>query len=219
MQNQIKYETSRFFVIIFTLLAFFAVSSTCFAIEGKVSFKGNLFFRYQLGEAFKKIENGFYPTGSSFFLLTPPNTLFPLATDTIIQNASFSIILFPGTLLKLDCGILRLLNGRILIKTDEPLQEPLKFIQSRFEIQLYQGELLFEITPLQHAWLAMLKTGEGWLKDISRKIVVLKPGIEIEIPLFGKTVVKEQISSRWQSAPEVSVVSDVAAVFANFSTP
>ncbi len=199
-------------VIIFALLVLLVCSGSCLAMEDGFSLKGNLFYRYQADEAFKKVEDGFCPTGS-FFLSTAPDTLFPLATDSSIQNASFSIILFPGTLLKVDRRTLRLLGGRIQIKSDEPLQEPLEFVHSRFVIQFYQGEMLFEVTPLQHAWLAMLKTGEGWLKDLSRRVVVLKPGTEIEVPLFGETVVKERISSRWQSAPEVSVVSDVAAVF------
>ena len=203
--------TAIFFL---TLLVWTAETSCCSAISNELSLEGKLFYRYQAEENFKKVENGACPTGS-FYLLAAPDTLFPMATGSSIQNASFSIILYPGALLNVDSGKLRLLGGRIQVKSEEPLQEPIKFVDSRFVIQFYQGEMLFEMTPLRHAWLAMIKTGEGWLKDRSRRVVVLQPGTEIEIPLFGETVVKERIGSRWQKAPEVAVVEDVAAVFSD----
>lgn len=185
--------------------------SSSFALE-PANLKGNLFFRTQAGREFNRVKSEFQLKEPAL-ISAPPDSLFPLATGSTIEIASFSLTVFPGSTLKVAGRNLNLLKGRIKITGDNPESSSLRIGDAKFSAEIYHGDFLLEVTPEDDFWMAMSKKGEAWLKDRSRRVVEFQPGSEVHIPLFGKTIVKERLSSRWEKAPEVSVIDNVAAVF------
>lgn len=201
---------SRLFLVI--AVPFFIFSGLVAGFAGDaISCHGNLYLRKQIGQAFEKVAAGqILETG---IISAPPDTLFPLATGSSLQIGSCSVILYPGTTLRIEEKGMRLLGGRIKVSNDNAAAEPLRFISAKFHAELYHGEYLLEVSPDGDNWLAMMKKGEGWMKDRSRRVVEFQPGTEIQVPLFSETLVKERLSPRWEQPPQVAVVDDVAAVF------
>lgn len=196
-----------------SFLFFILISSYSAALaQNNIVASGSFFFKPLKMHRFEAL-------ASESILLGPgtisvlPDTIFPLATSSRLIIGSTSIVLYPGAVMKIDAGLFQPLAGRFFINNENEASDHVSFGNQRFLARFYTGEYLLEITPRNTVWIAMRKSGEGWVKDFERRIVEFQPGTEVEIPPFSSTVVKEIISSRWEKAPEGAVVRDVAAVF------
>jgi hypothetical protein len=191
-------------------LFFFLLTPEIFSAEIKPF--GNLFYRPQGRSEFKKIDKSFELNGETL-LTVPPELKMPLASDSGFLIGSCSVVLFPGSVLKLNDKTFFPLQGRIKLSSSHAQEILIKGL--KFSCGYLEGDLLVEVTPEQTAWLLLLKKGQVWLKDFARKVVNFEPSTEVEIPRFGPTRVRQRPSARWGLSPENAVIPDVEAVFSS----
>ncbi|GEM_PF-5979835 len=194
------------------LLSIFIFSYSVTLAQANIVASGSFFFKPLKMRSFELLASESILPGLGTISVLP-DTIFPLATSSRLIIGSTSITLYPGAMLKINAGLFQPLSGRFLINNENEASDHVAFGNRRFMARFYTGEYLLEITPRNTVWIAMRKSGEGWVKDFERRIIEFQPGTEVEIPPFSSTVVKETISSRWEKAPEMAVVREVAAVF------
>lgn len=197
------------FVLLFVLAAFPVARAEDVIVTGKV------FGKEPAGRVFARMPGTFSVKDFSGIISVPPDSLFPLATDSMIILGSHTITLYPGAMVKILSGTFQPVLGRIAITNENLKSDPLVFCGERFSGQFHTGRLLIEITPEKTAWFAMEKKGTAWIKDFERRIVEFQPGTELEVPPFSPGKTNERLSSRWSNPPAVSVIRNVNAVFSN----
>lgn len=201
----------RSLILLFFFFAFTLLNSV--AVADSLELSGDLVFRLPGAKNFQKKSGEQLNFPEHTIFAVPPFLKEPLATNSKLIIASHSITLFPGATIKIAGGILYPLAGRISFSNENKEIAPIVLRGARYFCQYFHGELLVEVTPENTTWILMQNKGSGWVKDLTRKIVELQSGSEVEIPPFKPTKVREIPGSRWAKPPECAVVSNVNAVF------
>ncbi|HNW36664.1 MAG TPA: hypothetical protein PKM25_17125 [Candidatus Ozemobacteraceae bacterium] len=124
------------------------------------------------------------------------------------EGASDTLELYPGSILAVEKKSVRLDLGRLrLVASGSP---GLVLDLRRAMLELPAGEALAEVDPRGNVRLA-LERGSGWVKLADRRIIMLAPGKQIEIPRYGTPGQPSETGHIWNTPPEFWLMPRPAA--------
>ena len=136
----------------------------------------------------------------------PDNAIYSIpnkekASDTILLLDGHRIKLYPGASFKISKGLLIPLVGRFEFSTSDNEADSVNIAANNCNAAYTYGHFLIEVTPDNGVFFAMKSKGSAWVKDIARKVYDLKQGQQIQVPLYGQTVLKSHVESFWGKKP------------------
>lgn len=134
-------------------------------------------------------------------IYNPPNSIAPLATDSMVLIGSHTLILYPASSIKILKDGFIPLSGRIELNDEDENCHGLKFCSKKYVGEYVYGNLKIEVTPDSGTFFAMFGEGYAWIKNISRKTVELKRNTELYFPLYGESTTSKSLSGFWNDKP------------------
>ena len=136
----------------------------------------------------------------------PDNAIYSIpseekASDTILLLDGHRIKLFPGASFKISKGLLIPLVGRFEFSSSDNATSSINIAANNCNAAYSFGHFFIEATPDNGVFFAMKSKGSAWVKDISRKVFELRQGQQIQVPLYGQTVLKSHVESFWGKKP------------------
>ncbi len=151
------------------------------------------------------------PSGSSRYIRNPLPTIPDRAIISIPDNDNASdsfllldghkIKLYPGAVFKIQNSSFFPLVGRFEFSSDETATNSISIIANNCNSGYSFGHFLIEVTPDNGVFFALKNNGRAWVKDISRKVFELKQGQQVQIPLYGPSVLKSRVEAFWGKDP------------------
>lgn len=129
-----------------------------------------------------------------------PSVSNSVATGSTILLGSHTLILFPGSTVRILANGIYPLAGRFELNT-KSASEALQINTRKFSAAYNEGNFLIEVTPDNGTYAALRNKGEVWFKDSARRIFQLQPGQQLYFPLFGETQQQERLSGFWAASP------------------
>ena len=136
----------------------------------------------------------------------PDNAIYSIpneekASDTLLLLDGHKIKLYPGSSFKISKGILIPLVGRFEFSSTDDEANSINIAANNCNAAYTYGHFFIEATPDNGVFFAMKSKGSAWVKDIARNVYELKQGQQIQVPLYGQTVLKSHVESFWGKKP------------------
>lgn len=194
-----KLQLIKLFVLV-VFLCFFAIlcEGSRDGIAETARFEGICYIRLPGFRNYILQENISNPPEGSFITIKP-SVESPIATQSVMLIGSYSMIMYPGAVLRINEKSSTPITGRFVISGRG--EEPFILISRYFELQFFDGEVMIEVTPDNGTYIAMPKKGDAFVKDLYRNVYDLKSRNELYFPLFGESKLSKRLSSFWQDAP------------------
>ena len=148
---------------------------------------------------------------SSRYIRNPLSTIPENAIVSINENNNASesfllldghrIKLFPGAVFKISKGSFSPLVGRFEFTSDETASNTINIVANNCNAGYSYGHFLIEVTPDNGVFFALKNKGLAWVKDVSRKVFELRQGQQVQVPLFGPSVLKSRVEAFWGKDP------------------
>lgn len=181
-------------------MVFLSFKAPVFSIGNSIKVFGNISVRSFYSNTFEKAKTSIN-FNESLLLKSHVSYSNKLATDSKLIISSFTITLFPGSLIKIDKKSIRPMLGRIKITKEIANKDFLIFKTKKFLCEFTSGILLIEACPNGDFYIAAPKSIKSILKENNRKIHILQAGNEIFFPAFGTPKIRGMLSNRWSNPP------------------
>lgn len=158
--------------------------------------------------------NGYYlirlPGSSKYIQNTltklPDNIIFSIPDINNASNTSFTldghlVKAYPGTVFKISKSSFIPLSGRFEFTSDETATNSINIIANNCNAGYSYGHFLIEATPDNGIFFAMKNNGSAWIKDHHRKVFELKSGQQLQVPLFGESILRNRVEAFWGKEP------------------
>ena len=177
-------------------LLLFCLPLKLLAANLSVEIIGDFLLRVPGSSSYIKSELKSFPEDSIFSIPDLENA----SSSTLIIDGQ-NIKLFPGTVFKVTKDYLLPLAGRFEFNNEDSEANTINVVANNCNAGYVYGHFLIEVTPDNGVFFALKNKGNAWVKDISRKVYVLKQGQQLQVPLFGNTVLKRSVDYFWGKAP------------------
>ena len=85
--------------------------------------------------------------------------------------------------------------------SDENATNSISIVANNCNAGYSYGNFLIEVTPDNGVFFALKNKGSAWVKDVNRKVFELKQGQQIQVPLFGSSVLRNHVEAFWGKEP------------------
>ena len=135
----------------------------------------------------------------------PDNSIISIAdnnaSESFLLLDGHQIKLFPGAVFKISKGSFCPLVGRFEFSSDETASNSISIIANNCNAGYGYGHFLIEVTPDNGVFFALKNKGLAWVKDVSRKVFELRQGQQVQVPLYGPSVLKNRVEAFWGKDP------------------
>lgn len=189
-----KLNKNKSFVLL--LLFFYLLNSHLLAASLPLSIQGEYLIR--LPNSSKYIRNSLKEFPDNIIINVPNSNK---STNSVLTLDGHVIKLYPGVVFKISKGYLYPLLGRFEFDSDDNDNNSINIITNNCNASYNYGHFFIEVTPDNGVFFSLKNKGSAWVKDSSRKVFELKQGQQIQVPLFGESVVKNRVESFWGKTP------------------
>ena len=186
-----RYKKSFLFII-----SLFLFYTELFGASLPLSIEGNHLIR--LPGSSKYIEDKLTTVPDNIIIFVPEANN---ASNSILNLDGHSIKLYPGSVFKISKGFFMPMSGRFEFTSDETATNSINIIANNCNAGYSYGHFLIEATPDNGIFFAMKNNGSAWIKDLSRKVFELKQGQQVQVPLYGNSVIRSRVESFWGKEP------------------
>ncbi len=184
--------------ILITLYLFLCITKSLFASSISLPININGYYLIRLPGSSKYIQN----TLSKL----PDNIIFSIPDINNASNTSFMldghlVKAYPGTVFKISKSSFIPLSGRFEFSSDETATNSINIIANNCNAGYSYGHFLIEATPDNGIFFAMKNRGSAWVKDHYRKVFELKSGQQLQVPLFGESILRNRVEAFWGKDP------------------
>lgn len=177
-------------------LFFLGIVQNLFSASLPLDIEGNYLIRLPGSSKAVHNDNKVFPDNAIYSI---PNE--EKASDTLLLLDGHKVKLYPGASFKISKGILIPLVGRFEFSTSDDEANSINIAAINCNAAYTCGHFFIEATPDNGIFFAMKSKGNVWVKDISRNVYELKQGQQIQVPLYGQTVLKSHVESFWGKKP------------------
>ena len=182
-------------LLILSLFIIFAIQPICSA-SLPLEIEGDYLIRLPGSSRAVHNKHNVFPNNAIYSIPNEEN-----ASDTILLLDGHRIKLFPGASFKITKGLLIPLVGRFEFSSSDNATNSINIAANNCNAAYTYGHFLIEATPDNGIFFAMKSKGSAWVKDISRNVFELRQGQQIQVPLYGQTVLKSHVESFWGKKP------------------
>ncbi len=189
-----KYNNLFLLIILFS---FVLVLNTGFATSLPLEIEGD--YSIRLPNSGKYIRNYLGKLPDNIIISVPNNN--KKASDSIAIIDGHRIKLFQGASFKISKGSFIPLLGRFEFNSDETATNSISIVANNCNAGYFYGNFFIEVTPDNGVFFALKNKGNAWVKDINRKVFELKQGQQVQVPLFGSSVLRNHVEAFWGKEP------------------
>ena len=182
--------------LLFLTLFFFLFVQGLYSASLPIDIEGDYLIRLPNSSRAIHSRNKIFPDNAIFSI---PNE--EKASDTLLILDSHRIKLYPGASFKINKGLLIPLVGRFEFSSNENATNSIIIVANNCNAEYSYGHFFIEATPDNGIFFALKSKGSVWVKDTYRKVFELKQGQQIQVPLYGQSVLKSHVESFWGKKP------------------
>ena len=189
-----KYNNNLFLLILFSFVCIF---NAAFAISLPLEIEGDYSIRLPNSGKYIRNYSGKLPDN---IIISIPNDN-KQASDSIALIDGHRIKLFQGASFKISKGSFIPLLGRFEFNSDETATNTISIVANNCNAGYSYGNFFIEVTPDNGVFFALKNKGNAWVKDVNRRVFELKQGQQVQVPLFGASVLRNHVEAFWGKEP------------------
>ena len=172
------------------------IASKLFSASLPIEIDGDYQIRLPDSGRYVSDKSGKFPDN---VIITIPNK--NIASTTFLILDGHKVRLYSGASFKISKGSFIPLIGRFEFSSDDEDLNTINIIANNCNAAYTFGHFLIEVTPDNGVFFAMKSKGSAWVKDVYRKVYELKPGQQVQVPLYGSSVSRNHVESFWGKNP------------------